>query len=220
VALAGLAFFTLLHTLSRGSYVAFIFTCLGLVALTRKKRFLLVGVLVFGTFLFSFMKPAVVTNRINETFTSGTVYRPFGTRIVLDESSSARVDVWKNIFDKAKKRPFFGYGVSAFGLIDSQYPLVLAETGLIGLWIFIWLMVRIFRDSLQVYRAVEDDWGQGLTLGFLAGFIGLLAHGFSAATFIIVRIMEPFWFIAAMVMMLLQFENIPEQPERTTLKHV
>ena len=77
VVLAGLAFFTLLHTLSRGSYVAFIFMCLGLVALTRKKRFLLVGVLVFGTFLFSFMKPAVVTNRINGTFTSGTVYRPF-----------------------------------------------------------------------------------------------------------------------------------------------
>ena len=126
----------------------------------------------------------------------------------------------KKIFNKAKKRPFFGYGVAAFGLIDSQYPLVLAETGIIGLWIFIWLMVRIFRDGLQVYRAVEDDWGKGLTLGFLAGFIGLLVHGFSAATFIIVRIMEPFWFIAAMVMMLLQFENIPEQPERTTLKHV
>jgi hypothetical protein len=27
-------------------------------------------------------------------------------------------------------------------------------------------------------------------------------HGFSAATFIVVRIMEPFWFLAAVVIML------------------
>lgn len=39
-------------------------------------------------------------------------------------------------------------------------------------------------------------------MGFLAGFIGLLIHSFSANTFIIVRIMEPFWFLTALVMML------------------
>lgn len=221
VALAGLALFTLLHTLSRGSYVAFIFMSLGLVVLTGKKRILVMGILVFGALIFYFMRPAVVTNRINETFTQGgTAYKPFGMRIVLDESASARVDVWRAIFNKAKKRAFFGYGISALGIVDSQYPLVLGETGIIGLWIFIWLMIRIFKSGLQVYRVVEDDWEKGLALGFLAGFIGLIMHSFGAATFILERIMGPFWFLAAMVMMLPQFENIPEQPERTTLKYV
>jgi hypothetical protein len=41
--------------------------------------------------------------------------------------------------------------------------------------------------------------GAGVSLGFLAGFIGLLVHGFAANTFIIVRIMEPFWFLTAVV---------------------
>ncbi|MBW2168261.1 MAG: hypothetical protein JRG69_03200 [Deltaproteobacteria bacterium] len=39
-------------------------------------------------------------------------------------------------------------------------------------------------------------------MGFLAGFIGLLVHSIGANTFIIVRIMEPFWFVLAMVIMI------------------
>jgi hypothetical protein len=44
-------------------------------------------------------------------------------------------------------------------------------------------------------------------MGFLAGFIGLLFHAIGANTFIIVRIMEPFWFMAAMVLMVLQIKD-------------
>jgi hypothetical protein len=39
-------------------------------------------------------------------------------------------------------------------------------------------------------------------MGYLAGFAGLLTHGIGANTFIIVRIMEPFWFFTAIVVML------------------
>ena len=60
---------------------------------------------------------------------------------------------------------------------------------------------------MQVLKTVQDDWERGLTLGFLAGFIGLLVHSFAAGTFIIVRIMEPFWFLAAVVEMLLEFQQ-------------
>jgi len=53
---------------------------------------------------------------------------------------------------------------------------------------------------------------RGLALGFLAGFIGLLVHSFGAATFIIVRIMEPFWFLAAIVIVLAEPKELPEPP--------
>jgi hypothetical protein len=55
----------------------------------------------------------------------------------------------------------------------------------------------------------------------MAGFIGLLFHATAANTFIIVRIMEPFWFVTGMVMMLLELEKPqailpkPEPPNRT-----
>jgi len=44
-------------------------------------------------------------------------------------------------------------------------------------------------------------------MGFLAGFIGLLFHAIGANTFIIVRIMEPFWFTLALVIMLPQLKT-------------
>jgi hypothetical protein len=44
-------------------------------------------------------------------------------------------------------------------------------------------------------------------LGFIAGFVGLLFHGLGANTFIIVRIMEPFWFMAALVVMIPKLEE-------------
>lgn len=146
--------------------------------------------------------PTKVTERITKTFVPGRVYEPFGERITLDSSASVRVESWKAIFTRWKIRPILGYGVTGVGLVDVQYPRVLGETGIIGFWVFIWLIMTIFRYSLQTFNNIEDDWARGLTLGFLAGFVGLLIHSFAANTFIIVRIMEPFWFLAAIVVML------------------
>jgi len=41
-----------------------------------------------------------------------------------------------------------------------------------------------------------------MALGFVAGTIGLVVHALGANSFIIVRIMEPFWFFAAVVVSL------------------
>lgn len=106
-----------------------------------------------------------------------------------------------------EKNPILGEGVSGLGLVDAQYPLVLGETGIIGFLIFIWLLTVIFKQSLSIFKQIEDDWLKGLILGFIGGFVGLLFHSFAAATFIIVRIMEPFWFLAAIVIMLPEISN-------------
>ena len=53
----------------------------------------------------------------------------------------------------------------------------------------------------------RDD--RGLTVGFVAGMVGLLVHAIGSNTFIIVRIMEPFWLFAGIVMMLPVLERGP-----------
>jgi hypothetical protein len=58
------------------------------------------------------------------------------------------------------------------------------------------------RHALDVHASRGDPEERGLVLGFLAGFVGLLVHAFGSNTFIIVRIMEPFWLITGIVMML------------------
>lgn len=206
-----LLFVTLLHTLSRGSYLGYIAMFLALTILTTKKKLILLTLVVLFIFTGHSMLPKKVTNRINETFTPGRTYEPFrGTRITLDESATARVESWKIVFGKWQQSPIFGFGVTGAGFIDTYYPLVLGEAGVVGLLVFIWLIITIFRESLRRLKTIEDGYFRGLTLGFVAGMIGLLLHSFSAATFIIVRIMEPFWFLTAIVMILPEIQREEE----------
>lgn len=195
-----------LFSLSRGSYVGFIAMYLWLIVLTARKRMFLIIILLLAIPLLPAALPKRVADRITETFVPGKVYNPLGERITLDESAAARIETWRRIMKKWKSRPLFGYGVTGLGLIDSQFTRVLGETGLIGMSAFIWFLISIFRTSLQTFKTVKDDWAKGLTLGFLVGFVGLLFHSISASTFIIVRIMEPFWFLAAIVIMLPELE--------------
>jgi hypothetical protein len=51
-------------------------------------------------------------------------------------------------------------------------------------------------------------------MGFLAGFVGLLFHAVGSNSFIIVRIMEPFWFVLAMVIMMPRLDSDPPVVEK------
>ena len=217
LALACLIFITLVETLSRSSYVAFIILYLTITFFSRRKKLLLIGILIFGIFILPVMLPRTVINRVTSTFIPGTVYRPFGQEIALESSPASRIERWKIIINKLVERPILGYGVTGVGLVDSQYALVLGEVGIIGFLIFIWLIIMIISCALRNLHNIEDDFAQGLSLGFFAGFIGLLIHSFGANTFIIIRIMEPFWFIAAVAMSLprlfIPLEQTKIQPE-------
>lgn len=194
-----------IFTLSRSSYFSFIPMYLVLIFLSKKKKLFLIATLMLAFIVGPFLLPQVattVTKRIKTTFTGDTSYRYLGKGRTLDESAASKVESWKIILGKLKKHPLLGYGVTGVGLVDSQYPRVLGETGIIGFLIFIMLLTRVFKRTLYNFNNINDEWSQGLILGFFAGFIGLLFHSFGANTFIIVRIMGPFWFLTAIVMAL------------------
>jgi O-antigen ligase len=95
---------------------------------------------------------------------------------------------------------------------------VLAETGIIGFLAFIYLLYSIFKLTFTNLNKLKAPYLHGLTIGFLAGFTGLLFHAIGANTFIIVRIMEPFWFLAGIITVLPQLEKAevsnPELPRQ------
>jgi hypothetical protein len=175
---------------------------LALILLTREKRLILTIILVSLLILSPIILPHSVKARIISTF-KGEVHTVGPFQAPLATSAGARVESWKSVLLKAwPKRPLLGYGITGLGFIDSQIMRTIGELGLIGLLVFIWLLISIFRNSLRVYRRIGDRFSQGLTLGFIAGFIGLVILAITANAFIIVRIMEPFWFIAAIIIML------------------
>jgi O-antigen ligase len=164
---------------------------------------IIVSVLVF--------RPEAVFSRVKYTFSGAQsrLVKIGNTR--LDSSSSARIRSWQESVKDWKKNPILGRGVSGYGFIDGQYIVILVETGVVGLFAFLWLLWSIYKHSLGIHRETKDDLFKGLTLGFLAGFVGLTIHALTANTFIIIRIMEPFWFVTALVMMLPQIEKEEEE---------
>lgn len=107
-------------------------------------------------------------------------------------------------------RPILGYGVTGFGFMDAQYARTLVETGAVGLGVFLWLIWSVLRSGFGAFRTLRDPTERGLALGFLAGMVGLLTHALGANTFIIVRIMEPFWFFTGIIVML---GHLPQRAE-------
>jgi O-antigen ligase len=197
-------------TLSRASYVGVPPAFLVLAWFTRQRRFM-VGVvllLLVCSPILAVALPSSVTRRVLYTFEpeKGQATVHLG-RVGLDPSTSARLISVQGAVEGWLKRPLFGYGVTGFGFMDAQYARVLVETGAVGLAAFAWLVWTVLRSSASAFRTLTAPEDRGLALGFLAGTMGLLAHAVGSNTFIIVRIMEPFWFFAGIVVMLPQLER-------------
>ena len=147
--------------------------------------------------------PRVAKERITTTFAQqeakGQVQ--FG-RLRLDTSSSARILSYKDGLSAWRKKPILGYGVTGYRFMDAQYPRILVETGILGMVAFGWLAYALFQVGLSTWRKSQDDLLRGLSVGLIAGVVGLLVHAIGANTFIIVRIMEPFWFLTGIVVAL------------------
>ena len=192
----------LLATLSRSSWSALIPMYFTLMIL-HKRRAALVIVLILAVLVGPLLLPANVKKRFMYTFTEEKGWsKKVAGSVALDASSSARLDSWKQALEGWTRRPLLGFGVTGFYFLDAQYFRVLVETGVVGLAAFLWLITTLFREALRAYRQAQDPLFKGLSMGFIAGFVAMLTHAISSNTFIIVRIMEPFWFLAGLVILL------------------
>jgi len=197
-----------IYTRSRSSYAAGIAVMFSFIFLSEKKLMVLPIFLLLMLSL-PFIAPNPAKERVKYTFTQG-INRQDVVEIAgikLDTSTSARLRSWQEASRDWIQHPILGFGVTGYRFQDAQYVRVITETGFIGLFFFFVLVATIFRQAKYSYKNSSDDLHKGITLGFLAGFIGLLVHAFAANTFIIVRIMEPFWFLTAMIVMIPELEK-------------
>lgn len=199
-----------LFTESRASYVAALCSFMVFAALIRRKGLalaLIVAMAVSGPLWL----PGRIKDRILYTFSQAEDSRQVvigGLR--LDTSTSARLTTMKQAYEDWTSKPLLGYGVTGYEFLDSQFAKVMVETGLVGLLAFGYLLYCVFRMARDNLRKLEDEYYQGIALGYMAGFVGLMVHSLGANTFIIVRIMEPFWFLTGIMVMLPVLEKSRE----------
>ena len=219
---------TILFTLSRVSWIGVFGMYISMIFFIKKRHILVLALIIVGL-ISPFILPDIVINRVLYTFKRTVKTDRMLTRkaqlllkekrIGYDTSTEARLDQMKNVLRDIQKRPLLGYGVTGYHFIDAQYHRVLIETGLIGLIAFInllWVTGSSINEIRKKYR--YDTLYNTLTVGTLAAFIGLLFHCIGTNTFIIVRIMEPFWCLMGLILAIPIIESVQKPSARNTIE--
>jgi len=203
LAIAVAGFIPMLYTLSRASYGALIVGITVIALMSRKYILLGLLALVLGTS--TLIMPEQVINRVSLTVQEdgGREITPFGksTGVKVDKSTYERIHVWRKVWfilSLGLQFWLFGGGVSWESVLDSQYARVLLETGMVGLAAFVFLQWRILKTTRQAYLWTEDWMARGIALGMFGATLALIAHSVGTISFLIVRIMEPYWFLIAL----------------------
>ncbi len=201
IAMAG--FIPLLHTLSRASYGGLIVGIVAIALLGRRYWILAVLAVVLG--MSTIIMPEKVIERVAMTVQEdggqdlAVMGQELGVKV--DKSTYERVYVWRKVWFILSLGPeffLFGGGVSWESVLDSQYARVFLETGVIGFLAFVFLQFRLLKTTRQAYLWTEDWLARGIALGMFATTLALIAHSAGTISFLIVRIMEPYWFLIAL----------------------
>ncbi|MBI4640710.1 MAG: O-antigen ligase family protein, partial [Candidatus Tectomicrobia bacterium] len=200
----------LLFTQSRGTFTALLPMYITAIIFGRRKT-LMIFLLLALFLLAPLLTPQVVIDRLMYTFQkqrgyAATLQEQIGG-VTFDTSTSERIRMYRRILRDLPKHPLLGYGVTGWGFVDSQYFRVLIEMGLIGLASYLWLIFALFREGRTLFTTTKNRFHRGIAAGFLTGTVALSVHALGANTFIIVRIMEPYWLLTGIVVRLLQMEQ-------------
>ncbi len=196
-----LCFTAILFTLSRATWLGFVPIYVMLILISNKRNILiLVAIVVLAALPFVF--PKVMLERLQYTFRGegpvAAIPTPNGemmqSMVRWDPSTEARFSSMQTVYKNFQNKPILGYGVTGFTFIDAQYHRVLIETGLIGLFAFLFLLWKTGSHLFRIWKVYRSDPLYNiLTSGTFCAFLGLLFHAIGTNTFIIIRIMEPFW---------------------------
>ena len=166
IALAGFSGICLMYSLSRGGYLALMagFLFLGIV----KQRKLLALLAVFLC-TWTILVPGAVRQRVLMTYDESNGE--------IDHSSELRVDLWEEAAVMIRANPLLGLGFDTYAYTShvhdykdshNYFVKVLAETGFVGLLLFLLLLGRNFQMGYRLFRRAKDPFLASLGLGLAA----------------------------------------------------
>jgi putative inorganic carbon (HCO3(-)) transporter len=195
----GLAVFSticLLYSLSRGAYVALLagWVFLGLV----KYRVLLIVLVVFGL-TWTTVVPNAVVERVFMTEDSNGD---------LDHSAETRMTLWEDAMQVFNSNPVTGTGFNTYAYMErvgnyrdthNIYVKVLVETGVAGLLLFLWLLLRTFASGFNLFRRAADPFHQGLGLALACWMVCTAAANFFGDRWSYLQVNGYMWILGGLV---------------------
>jgi len=156
----------------------------------------------------------------NETYLKyaiGGRFSMINTETFLNQNN--RFGYWRRSFKIIKDYPIFGCGLNAYALVAGRYSVgwggyphnsylqMAAETGFIGLIIFLWILFVLFRESIRALRRIKTQEFRILLFGFLTGLLGFLIHSFFDTNLYSVQLSSFLWVIIGVIVALQRVEK-------------
>jgi len=174
LAAAGLMAVCLVFTGTRGAWLAFALA-LAVVGIIYDRRLLIAGIVAIV--LVALFVPAVST-RITSLFTAEYLEKSAG---------SGRIKRWFDAYDQMRLEPLFGVGLGHHGgavaartfsipTTDNYYMKTLAETGLLGFSLFLWLLATALHQGYKAWQALTDPRWRFVAAGLFGGLLAIVLH--------------------------------------------
>jgi len=146
-----------------------------------------------------------------------------------------RTEIWTVSLRMVKERPIFGHGLNTYMRLFQEYrrkqwwpPVwdnptyahncyiqIAAETGILGLMFFLWILGRFYRkitrmikDQYRRDRQEEVNWSM-ILMGLLAGILAFLVQSFFDTNFYSLQLSTLFWFMFGLAVTLFNQLNHP-----------
>jgi len=186
-------------TYSRGAWIAVVLSIL-FIGLCRSRKLLAIMLVVL--LLLPFVAPKSVKERM------GLIMEHGSTTI------STRGRLWAEALSVVKDYPVLGCGLNTYAIVGPEYKTneeepdfyphnsylhMAAETGLLGLGMFIWLIFMLFRVSLVNLRKIKAGIYGAFLTGLLAGLFGFLLHSFVDTNIYSLQLGALMWFVMGLI---------------------
>lgn len=202
---------SLILTFSRASWIGVILSILFFMFVAMKKLFMkaivimgLAGVILGGVFISS--------TELRKDFRL--------SHEIISMTTNWRWHLWKDSFVMIQEKPLLGHGLNTYMVLFQEYRgqtsgvpgqtwdptyahntyvQLTTETGLLGLGMFLWLLMRIFSSSLEFSRKADCRETRIVLLGCLAGIFAFLVHSFAENNFYSLQLSSLFWFMVGII---------------------
>jgi len=135
-----------------------------------------------------------------------------------------RLDIWRASLKMIQDRPVIGHGINTFMRTLRQYDngaylnptyahncyiQVTAETGILGLSCFLYILLQMFRSAKDhIAEKLKNIDLRFIAIGLLTGALAFLTHSFFDVNFYSLQLSVHFWFMVGMLFAVMNLKKV------------
>ncbi len=190
-----------LYSYSRGAYAAILLTSI-FIAFMKERRLLIVIV----AFLISWkaILPLSVVERVENTIVEegarSDVVEVGGVQL----ETAKRTEIWDKALGYFFENPITGKGYNTYQYLTgwdthNVYIKFMAEQGVVGLSLYIWLYVLALRSGWMLYKNADEEIIRALGFGFVCAVIASIVSNFFGDRWTYLQLGGVYWVLWALV---------------------